>query len=130
MQAGQEGKNLFIGGSGASPAHGQCGLESLATAEARDYEALFISAHDAMDSVMAVLRMADNNRITQATFVDPLRRLANACEDARIPLQQIREIFLESAIQSAKAGKPPTRSTVNLRHFALCTRVCILHFLE
>jgi hypothetical protein len=115
--------NIFIGGSGASPAHGHCGLESLANAEAKDFEALFISASDALEAVIAVLKMCENNRAVQATFVDPLRRLANACEDARGPLQQIRQIYVDSAKQCLAAGKPASRSTVNLRHFALCTRV-------
>lgn len=121
--ASSKNMNIFIGGSGASPAHGHCGLESLANAEDKDYEALFISASGDMEDVIAVLKMCDNNRALPATFLDPLRRLSNACEDARGPLQQIRQMYIESAKQSLAAGKPASRSTVNLRHFALCARV-------
>ena len=65
-----------------------------------------------------------------ATFVDELRHLSLCMRDVVGPLEQVRDIFVESAAAQATLGKQPTRPTVNLQQFTICAMDAAEHAID
>jgi len=74
--------------------------------------------------VVALITAAAELHIHNARpFVEVLQLLTETLNDVVIPLEQVRDIFVQSAMAQAELGKAPSRSTVNLRHFTVCAMV-------
>jgi len=118
-------KSLIVGGvngTGASPENGQCELEGRACPAAKDFRKLFATVALAVQTVMEVKKQADF-RIHNELFQDPLHELAALLDRVQAALLGLAKIFIESAAAQKALGNPPTRSTVNLRHFSICATV-------
>ena len=113
--------NLFIGGVGASPvARNVCHV--IDGLDKADFAELFYIVTQALQVVVRVDK-ASEAAIRSAPVLEEMRNLARACVSVAGPLKQIQNIFVRSAAAQAALGKPPTRSTLNLRHFAICVAV-------
>jgi len=122
------GDPLFIGGrispgKGATPAGGQLAQANLAGAAAKDFDLLFANIRRATEAVRVVMNAAYASRHRSEAFIVPLRGLVMLGDNVDACLDRIRHIFVESAEEQAILGKPPTRTTVNLRHFSICATV-------
>jgi len=117
--------SLVVGGTygtGASPAHGQCEMEARACAAAKDFSKLFATIALAVKAVMEV-KTAAVGHVHNDAFMNPLHKLAAIFDRVEAALLGLTKIFSESADAMKELGNPPTRSTVNLRHFAICATV-------
>jgi len=105
----------------------------LTGADFKNVSKLFATIVLAVKAVNAVHTAANSGRFhSHASFMDPLRRLVVVCDNVMASLERLRNRFLgltlrftpdESAGAQEKLGKPPIRSTVNLRHFSICATV-------
>jgi len=113
-----------IHGTGASPEHGQCAMEAQAGAALKDFSKLFATVDLAVKAVNAVKSAAVGRPgFNNDSFMDPLLTLAALFDRVQAAQLELAKMFLESAAAQKKLGHPPSRSTVNLRHFTICATV-------